>query len=85
MTIKNVCIYILIVCASFVCGVISLAAEKMIALCLGLILGGAAILAAAFLIYAVAKDKEQKKQLLEEQKPVKMSGSSTNGTARKRV
>lgn len=84
MTIKNVCIYILIVCVSFVCGVIALAADKMIALCSGLVLGGAAILAAAFLIYVIAKDRELKKQQSEEQKPVKKSGSTANAR-RKRV
>lgn len=84
MTIKNVCIYILIVCVSFVCGVIALAADKMIALCMGLVLGGAAILAAAFLIYVIAKDRELKKQQSEEQKPVKKSRSTANAR-RKRV
>ena len=84
MTIKNVCIYILIVCVSFVCGVIALAADKMIALCMGLVLSGAAILAAAFLIYVIAKDRELKKQQSEEQKPVKKSGSRANAR-RKRV
>ncbi len=81
MTIKDVCVLILIVSISFVCGIIALAAGKMIALCVGLIFGGAAILAATFTIYLTAKERSQK-QAKDEQKPTKSKRSSSN--ARKR-
>lgn len=82
MTIKEVCILILIVSISFVCGIVALAAGKMIALCVGLIFGGAAILAATFTIYLTAKEKGQK-QAKDEQKPVKSKRSLSN--AKKRI
>lgn len=78
MTIKDVCSLVLIVSISFVCGIVSLAAGKMIALCVGLLFAGAAILAATFTIYLTAKERSQK-QAKEELKPVKCKRGSNNG------
>lgn len=78
MTGKNICIIIITICLSFVCGIVALIAGKMIALCVGLLLAGAAILAAAFVIYFVTKEHEQKRLAEEEQKPIRSSRSRKN-------
>ncbi|MBR2507229.1 MAG: hypothetical protein IKB70_10115 [Bacilli bacterium] len=81
MTIKSFCILILIICVSFTCGVISLAAGKLIALCAGLLLGGAAILAATFTIYLVSQERSLKRTK-EELEPIK-STRNKNGKSKR--